>query len=259
MRRDQSSEHYDAAFKNVKGLVWLPWVGDNYPNRPPTKRLLIVPESHYVKAGGGEDDHVRRKQLEKLRKQHTTDKRYTRAVVSGYCVNDSWGCYNRTLDGIPKTLFGTIEIDRERFWSDAAFYNFVQRPMDYQRQGGPEQATLEDFSSAWLVFSEVIKILEPSHCLFFGVRASNTFNAIVIDSGIAGQVVTRREQINNVWPREAAIEVDNRMVPLTFLKHPAKFFSPGEWNRYLTAHHSALMKWIREERYFGPTSTPSRP
>ena len=251
VRRDQSSEHYDVAFKNVEGLVWLPWVGENYPNRPPLSRLLIVAESHYIKAGGGEDDDVRRKQLEKLRKQHTTDKQYTRAVVSEYCVNDSWGCCNRTLDGIPKTLFGTVEIDRERFWSDAAFYNFVQRPMDYQRQGGPEQATWDDFSSAWPVFLEVIKILEPSHCLFFGVRASNTFNATVIDTGIAGQAVTLRGQINKVSPREAAIEINNRTVPLTFLKHPAKFFSPGEWNNYLTAHHPTLMKWIREERYAG--------
>jgi hypothetical protein len=223
------------------------------------KRLLIIAESHYVQAGRGEDDDVRRKQLEKLRKQHTTDKQYTRAVVSEYCINDSWGCYNRTLDGIPKTLFGTVEIDRERFWSDAAFYNFVQRPMDYQRQGGPEQATREDFSSGWPLFSEVSKILEPSHCLFFGVRASNTFNATVIDRGIAGQAVTYSEQINNVWPREAAIKVDNRMVPLTFLKHPSKFFSPGEWNKYLTAHHSALMNWIRVERYFLPISTPLKP
>lgn len=249
MKRDESSTKYDPLFKNIGGLAWFPWVGANYPKRLRAKRLLIVAESHYVKAGRCEDSPTRREKLAKLLDIHLADKGYTRSVVSEYCVNDAWGCHNRTLDAIPKTLFETLDIDRERFWGDTAFYNFVQRPMDYERQGGAEQATWKDFFSAWSVFAEIVEILMPSHCLFFGVRASTAFDAAVIESGRGGRAIAYSDKLNNVFPREAAIQGRDEPIPVTFIKHPARYFSSTRWNSYLTARHPALMQWIESEAY----------
>jgi hypothetical protein len=47
MKPDESTDEYDAAFKNVPGLTWLPWVGQQFSKRPKTQRLLVVGESHY--------------------------------------------------------------------------------------------------------------------------------------------------------------------------------------------------------------------
>ena len=167
MNLDDATTEYDAAFRNVQGLTWLPWVGQRYSDRPIQKRLFVIGESHYYNGETPEERHANREKW-------LIYPKYTRDVVSESLVNYEWT--TRTLDTIPRLLFKTTDIDRPRLWAASAYYNLVQRMMDYKQDGSPERPTWDDYMKGWKVFGEVVKIIQPSHCLFIGVTAANSFN-----------------------------------------------------------------------------------
>lgn len=172
---DRSTNEYDASFNAIPGLTWSPWVGQRYSERPPQKRLLVIGESHYY---SGETPAERQANREKW----LIYPQYTRDVVSESLVNYEWT--TRTLDTIPKLLFKTADIDRHRLWADSAYYNFVQRMMDYKQDGSPERPTWDDYVAGWRVFAEVVKVIRPSHCVFIGVTAANSFNQWIANQNV---------------------------------------------------------------------------
>src|ERR1700739_1185881 len=136
LKSDEATIRYDADFQRVEGLVWLPWVGQNFSQRPAHKRLLVVGESHYFDGPTLEERQANRKKWLKYPK-------LTRDVVSESLINREWT--TPTLTNISKLLFKTTEIDCLKLWNDSAFYNIVQRPMDYKQDGQPERPTGDDF------------------------------------------------------------------------------------------------------------------
>jgi len=231
---------FDLDFKGVEGLVWLPWVGRNFATRSPRKRLLVVGESHYVKPPQPD-------QLALFVQQHLDYPDYTRDVVSDCLIDQDWP--NRTLDTLPKLLFQTQDIDRSRLWSDAAFYNFVQTPMHYNREGSHERPNAEAFISGWKVFADVVRILCPSHCLFIGVAASNSFNYAINGLSLKFREVQWSEPVGRTYPRVASLESGDQWVELVFVKHLGKYFSASKWHQYLRSNHSDLLGFLDEEAY----------
>lgn len=235
-----SGTEFDAAFGHVSGMTWLPWVGSRYGSRPPGQRLLVVGESHYAKPSSPD-------QLAKVLQDHIDYKPYTRDVVSECLVHQDWP--NRTLDTIPRLLFGTSSIDRERVWSDTGYYNFVQRLMHYNREGQPERPTWDDFVQGWQVFADIVRILRPSHCVFIGVAAANSFDYAVKALGHSHTPVQRTEYISRTQGRRATISLDGHTTDLAFVQHLGKFFSWSQWHSYLRSHHPELMTWLDAQRY----------
>jgi hypothetical protein len=225
---DEATTRYDMEFRSVQGLTWLPWVGQHFSRRLPHQRLLVVGESHYYKT-----------QAE--REERSKDPKYTRDIVSEALVNqaDEWDKKNKTLDAIPKLLFKTTEIDHPRLWGDSAYYNFVQRLMDYSSRP-PEQPSPNDFITGWKVFAEVVRIIQPSHCLFIGVRAADYFNL---------GVVTKHEQLDGVWPRVTKLEIAGTTTKLIFVHHLARCKNLSQWHDYLQAQHTDFMTWLGAEFY----------
>lgn len=237
---DESTTDHDACFRTVAGLTWLPWVGRNFSRRPPATRLLVVGESHYVRADSKEH-------LETIRTEHLEAPRYTREVVSECLINADWP--NRTLDNIPKVLFRTPTYDRARLWADTAFYNFVRRPMHYNQEGQPERPSWDDFVVGWRVFLEVIRIIQPSQCLFIGVEASRSFDHCMTAAGLPFVSVAWPRKIGRTWARTARVEIEGRVAELLFVQHFGKYFSWGQWHDHLQAQHPEFMSWIAAEQY----------
>jgi hypothetical protein len=218
-----SSTLYDAAFQKVQGLTWLPWVGQHYSERPPNQRLLVVGESYYYT--GDTPEHTREAWL--------NNRQATREVAFEDLVNHQNG--NKTLDAIPKLLFKTNkidEIDCPRLWGDSAYYNFVQRPMDHT-PGQCETPKVDDFVAGRKVFEEIVRIIQPSHCLFIGVTAANYFIG-----------VTRHEKIDGVWPRFAKLEIAGTTTELIFVHHLSRCKNLSQWHDYLQTQHTDFMKWL---------------
>lgn len=231
------SPEFDDAFDQMLGLTWRPWVGSCWMERPAKRRLLVVAESHY--AHGKTHDEVTQN-MEVTRR----DRNYTRDVVLESLIEDDWD--TPTLRNIPKLLFGDELLDRTRFWSEAAFYNFVQRPMNYNEG---ERPTWEDFYGGWPVFFRVIEMLQPSFCLFIGVEAANAFWHGLKQAGREPYAPELRTKVSRTRGRRAVLEVGEHKVELAFVQHAGRYFSWEGWHGYLQEEHPTLMAWLREERY----------
>lgn len=237
---DEVYPDLDQRLRSARGLTWLPWVGASYADRPEDSKLLIVGESHYVRPKEEED-------LAKVIEEHLSYSDYTRDVVTECLIWQEWP--NRTLDTLPKLLFGTGELDRERFWSDTAFYNFIQSPMHYNREGSPERPSWESYVSGWMTFLDVVNILRPSHSLFIGVEAFNSFNHVMAEAGIHHEQVQWTEQVSRTYGRRAAVLNSSRSLKLIGVQHLGKYCSWSQWGDYLRRNHSDMMTYLDAGRY----------
>ena len=240
---DEATTRYDVEFRSVEGLTWLPWVGQKFSERPPHKRLLVVGESHYY------HEYTTPEEREAKRVDYLNDLQCTRNQVSQALVNHSWEGGNRTLDTIPKLFFKTTEIDHPRLWGDSAYYNFIQRPMDYNQEGQPERPTWDDFVIGWKTFTEVIRIIQPSHCLFIGVAASGSFNFTMTSQNFSFEKISWPKKIGRTWARMAKLEVAGTTTELIFVQHLGKYFSWSQWHDYLQFQHANFMGWLGAESY----------
>lgn len=231
---------YDERLADASGLTWLPWVGASFVGRPEDQRLLIVGESHYVRPKEGDD-------LARVIADHMNYPAFTRDVVVECLINQEWA--NRTLDTIPKLLFGTGDIDRERFWSDTAFYNFIQSPMNYNQEGAPERPSWDSYVSGWATFTKVIDILRPSHCLFIGVEAFNSFNYAMSEAGVRHEHVQWTEQISRTYGRLASVTNGSDTLTLAGVQHLGKYCSWSQWRDYLRRKHPDMVALLDAGRY----------
>ncbi len=225
------SNAFDSDFNGIKGLTWLPWVGRRFSKRPQGVRLLIVGESCYdwPEEGGGKDA------LQKPK--------FTRRMVSEHAITRKRR--SPTFANLALLLLGTGQYERERFWRDVAFYNLVQRPM-YDRWERPNG---EDFVSGWSTFTDVIRILKPSHALFIGVSAFNFFSYSMNGQNADFTEVQWAEQVGRTYGRKASISTGSEVVALIGVQHTGKFFSWYRWRDYLGRHHRDLTAFIDAEGY----------
>lgn len=234
------SIEFDADFRQCRGLTWLPWVGASYTERPQDQRILIVGESHYVRP-------ARERNLAEVIQEHLSYENYTRDVVSECLIHQEWP--NRTLDTLPKLLFGTSEIDRELFWCDTAYYNFVQSPMHYNREGSPERPSWESFVDGWGVFLQVVSLLRPSYCLFIGVAAFDSFNHVMSGAGVEHEEVQRTEKISRTYGRRASLHIDFNVASLIGIQHLGKYCSWSRWHDYLIRNHQDIVAILGSRNY----------
>jgi hypothetical protein len=234
------STEFDKKFEGIQALSWLPWVGEHFPARALDKRLLVVGESHYVFAASDEE-------LAHTIKNHYDDPLHTRAICHKVLVARTEP--NRTMQTIPKLLCGASRIDHARLWADAAYYNFIQRPMHFDREGGPERPGWEDFKAGWTMFLEVIRLLQPSHCLFLGVSAANSFHHAMTSAVQSFTGITVGAKIGRSRIRTARLYLSEKQVELIFVQHPGRPMSWIKWHDGLRHGHPEFMEWMAAENY----------
>lgn len=230
-----SSLEFDDRFRQIGNLAWLPWVGINFSSRKPLQRLLIVGESHYF----GE---VTEERYIELLQSHKEDAMHTRHAFDEFMLKRK--CKIKTYENIPRLLMSTDRFDRDRFWQDTAFYNFIQVPM--RKNGRP---SMEQFEQGWKVFAGLARLLQPSHCLFIGVTAANSFNLAVNQLGFPGARIQMTGKVGACHGRSAMIQYEGNSTELIFVKHLGSRMSPLAWHQHLRKRHPAFIEWLDAEKY----------
>lgn len=226
-------ERFDAQFKSVKNLTWYPWVGRDYVSAP--QKLLVVGESFRVKEA---DEEKQAKQVA----ENCQDTLLVRECLYETQVDKSWNA--RMYTNLFETLCdrGCVKENSDML-RRIAYYNFIQRPMDYRYRERPED---EDYQAAWPVFLDVIKILRPSVCLFTGVSMERYLDYCMRQQGIKSVLECLEEDmVGDIEPRRATLTfASGESLRLYFIQHPSSFFSPQAWFDFLNKHMSDTMNWL---------------
>lgn len=226
---DESSDSKFAEHRHL--LTWHPWVGRNYSKLPSGDRLLIVGESHYI----GEKDPA--KISDSIQKHHGDWTVTREAVINGF-IKKAWT--NPTYSGVDQLLLPGEAQDRHAFWGDVCFYNFIQRIMS----STGERPAKDDNTKGWKAFLKVVEILQPSHCLFIGVEASNHFNRVMQLEPVTFTNATKPDKVGRTWGRHATLKVSGKDLPIHFIKHSGMCFSPDKWRAYLQCQAPELMRLV---------------
>lgn len=124
------------------GVFFLPWIGDHYRVDSPATRLLILGESHYSNAEAETPDLTRRCVSEHA--AWTWDHRFFTMLTQLVSGDDHW------------------VIDRQAFWGQTCFYNYVQRSVADSWGVAPSS---DDFVRDEAAFRSVLACLCPTHVL----------------------------------------------------------------------------------------------
>lgn len=228
-------KHIDNSFDNdllnVSGLTWLPWIGKDFKKNK--KRLLIIGESHYS-LGDNDEEYQKRFQ------DATDNKTFTRECIYESPICGDWR--NNTFDNIHRVLLRSNNFDKEFFWEQVVFYNFIPRLMDYRVK---ERPTWVDFYSSWKTFIELIKILNPTDCVFIGVSASNSFNHAMEELRLNYEPVKWLEGIGTAYARTATLNLNDNEIKLSFIQHASQMFSWSKWNTFLARENGETLTFLK--------------
>lgn len=229
-----SSTIYDRELRKLAGLTWLPWVGCNVAELPISQRILVVGESHY-------SNELNPTKAARDIRRLMADAGYTRDIITECPVNLEWR--NPTLENIERFLLGGPARCRVKLWDDLLFYNFVQRPMAYGHR--KERPVWDDWVGGWRVFYDLVRVLEPAHCIFIGVSASHAFEFVMGGTQSPHKPVRKVEKVRRTWGRSANVTVGQGEVGLSFMRHCGAHFSWGDWHRFLDSQCNELIQNLR--------------
>lgn len=235
MMKTHPSTQRDSDLKKIPNLSWLPWIGTDYLKN--NNRLLIIGESQYAQ---GETVEDYQKDLARVNEIDFTRNAVLQTQIQNHYKHPA-------LDNLMKALLGNSSINKEKLWKEIAFYNFVQRVMDYSSFDGKktEQPTIADFDAGWKVFVDVVKILKPTDCIFIGVSAATPFERMMDQLNIKRSNRIAHDKIGNTNPISASIETDGHITNISFIRHSSAYFSPEEWRPFLEDQHGNIIQELK--------------
>jgi len=208
-------------FDKIKDLKWYPWVGENYFKIPKEHRIFILGESSRFNNLVG-----------------NTKEKYDKSTYSHEHIKEAVDFENQKsnfLRSIQKTFHADDFTKRQVFWNKLAFTNFIQQPMDYSIGETP---SIEHNKIAWRVLFDLLPVLKPAYCIFFGNSAEkylwrNTKNHSVTYNG----KLRNATKVNGAWPHIANLtSIDGTKTIIILIKHPAAkngTFDAELWYNYL--------------------------
>ena len=234
MKTDPLNQH-DSELNNIPILSWLPWIGTDYFKN--NNHLLIIGESQYAQ---GETASAYKEDLTRVNEIDFTQNAVLQTQIQNHYKHPA-------LDNLLKALLGNAPINKEKLWKNIAFYNFVQRVMDYSSFDGKktEQPTTADFDTGWKVFAEVVKILKPTDCIFIGVSAANPFERMMDQLNIKRSDRIAHNKIGNTNPISASVEIDGHETNISFIRHSSAYFSQEEWRPFLEEQHGNIIQELK--------------
>lgn len=173
------------------------------------------------------------------------DKNTTINIVERLLNGESWKMFQNTYNA----LLGTDNINKEAFWSNVAFYNFIQRPM----QTIEDRPSKTDYSSGWDVFYEVLKVVKPTHCIFLGSGSAKYLYPVMKEKkGIifADKKSTLEQcdkKIGRCWGKIAHLEYEDVNTDITFIKHPSAYFKKEDWHNYLMERMGVTLENLKSQ------------
>jgi len=222
-------ESFDSAIKAKGSITWLPWIGTKYKSAD--NKILIVAESHYALGNTQEE-------VEYNIKSSLNDEFFTRECIWESVIDGDW--QNKMTENLHRALVKTNDFNKNSLWDNIAFYNFVQRPMDYTKKERPQWI---DYFNGWKSFIDLVDILNPDECLFVGVESSNSFCYAMESQEIPYEQVEWLDG-QGAYGRKFAFIRNDKRIPVTSIKHTSQFFSWEQWHQFLTKNAPSLLKNI---------------
>lgn len=217
----------DNSLSQIKGLKWLPWIGNHFLELENANRFLVIGESHY-------HDNTK----ESITKHNS--KNFTRRVIKEMAIDREYYS-TKIFQNFNRALFRNDKFNTNIFWNLTSFYNFIQRPMETNK-GRP---SYEDFYNGWKIFFEVTKELKPKTCLFLGTSAANSLMEAIKNTEFTTSGIKVKDQISNTYAKTATIkDTSGNEIDIIFIRHPSKMFSWNKWNNFLKKTIPNELNWF---------------
>jgi len=193
----------DAFTEALPSVRFFPWVGMNYEEGWSNgNRLLILGESHYEDAdvtGWLTDDLI-----SGVTTGNITHRFFT--IVAQLITGDS-----------------CVELDKHKFWSKVAFYNFVQVPLS----GARVRPTWDEWLTGVQPFKDVVKLLQPEKIIVLGKQLWE----VMPNDGIEGVDIVFGGKSATTYRYEMYI---NKTISCLSLPHPSSVgFSATQWQPHV--------------------------
>lgn len=224
-----SDKQFDSQFDKVANLTHYPWIGSGYASAP--KRVLIMGDSHYT---------IDRNTKEFCQEEYDrciTDKEYTRGIIGCEIKNPGSWSFHKYLE---KTFLDEANMNVEAFWNKVASYNFIQEPM----KSINEKPSHADCETAWKCFADVIQIIKPNVCIFFGLRNKKGIN-ILDEKNVKYSIKDFDTKVNNSWPMVGDLKFeDGYKLPFYMIHHTSRFYSPQLWHDFLNKEIPEVVSFL---------------
>ena len=208
-------ERFDEDFYKIKGLYYLPWIGEKYINSK--TRLLVLGESNPIYEPEDDENWIR-----------------TLITQNFAPILDSVKDPERPLVYLLKAVYNKKEISPEERYNLAeymAFTNIVQRPLSSNKERPQE----EDYKEkGWKIMLNIIKTIKPKNIVIIGVESIDYLRRIADEENI--KIINFKKvepKINGTNPREFFIENGDEKIKCTAIKHTSKYFSWDKWYKYI--------------------------
>lgn len=224
-----SDKQFDSQFDKVANLVRYPWVGNDYTSAP--KRVLIMGDSHYTIDGNTKEF------CQEEYDRCISDKEYTRGIIGCEIGSPGSWPFHKYLE---KTFLDEANMNVEAFWNKVASYNFIQEPM----KSINEKPSHADCETAWKCFADVIQIIKPNVCIFFGLRNKEGIN-ILDEKNVKYSIKYFDTKVNNSWPMVGDLKFeDGYKLPFYMIHHTSRFYSPQLWHDFLNKEIPEVVSFL---------------
>jgi hypothetical protein len=192
---------------DIEELERYPWIGKNYLQN----RILILGDSHYATSKEAEKD---------FKNPHSTIE-----IIKAVIEKGPYSFYN----GLYNLFNLETQKDIEEFWSNIAFYNFVQEIMkDVHQKPSPTNRM-----KAWRCLAEVSKVLQPTFILFLGIRNWYGTHALEGTDTKCELEWDKTIKISKVTPAYGRLILPQGDIPFSIIRHTAMGFNAPAWREYL--------------------------
>ena len=224
-----SDKQFDSQFDKVANLVRYPWIGSGYASAP--KRVLIMGDSHYT------IDEKTKEFCQEEYDRCISDKEYTRGIIGCEIGSPGSWSFHKYLE---KTFLDEANMNVEAFWNKVASYNFIQEPM----KSINEKPSHADCETAWKCFADVIQIIKPNVCIFFGLRNKEGIN-ILDEKNVKYSIKYFDTKVNNSWPMVGDLKFeDGYKLPFYMIHHTSRFYSPQLWHDFLNKEIPEVVNFL---------------
>ena len=224
-----SDKQFDAQFDKVANLTHYPWIGSGYASAP--KRVLFMGDSHYTIDGNTKEF------CQEEYDRCISDKEYTRGIIGCEIGSPGSWPFHKYLE---KTFLDEANMNVEAFWNKVASYNFIQEPM----KSINEKPSHADYETAWKCFADVIQIIKPNVCIFFGLRNKEGIN-ILDEKNVKYSIKYFDTKVNNSWPMVGDLKFeDGYKLPFYMIHHTSRFYSPQLWHNFLNKEIPEVVSFL---------------
>ena len=224
-----SDKQFDSQFDKVANLTHYPWIGSGYASAP--KRVLFMGDSHYTIDGNTKEF------CQEEYDRCISDKEYTRGIIGCEIGSPGSWPFHKYLE---KTFLDEANMNVEAFWNKVASYNFIQEPM----KSINEKPSHADCETAWKCFADVIQIIKPNVCIFFGLRNKEGIN-ILDEKNVKYSIKYFDTKVNNSWPMVGDLKFeDGYKLPFYMIHHTSRFYSPQLWHDFLNKEIPEVVSFL---------------